>query len=89
MTGVGSGRVLDVPKAAKLPGTALDLWSANGGTNQQWLIAPSDHGTYTIEARSSGDPVDVTGASEADGAAVTQWPRNGGTNQQWQLVAVK
>ena len=69
-------------------GPQIQLWSANGGANQQWLIRPTVNGEYAIESRSSGDVLDDYLKSTSNGAAVDQWPNNGGTNQQWTLTPV-
>jgi len=36
VTGVQSGLCLDVTGAATANGTKVELWTCNGGTNQQW-----------------------------------------------------
>lgn len=85
---MASGKALDVPNVSPMPGTQLDLWTPNGGTNQQWLVVPAGNGGYTLESRSDGDLADIDGASLLMGAQAIQWPPNGGANQSWQLVKV-
>ncbi len=42
MTGVQSGLCLDVTggdaATARANGTAIELWTCNGGSNQQWTL---------------------------------------------------
>jgi hypothetical protein len=39
ISSVNSGQVLDVPAFATTPGTLIEQWPANGGTNQQWTFS--------------------------------------------------
>ena len=70
---------LDAYNNETTPGTKVQIWPCNGGTNQQWNI----NSNGTITGVQSGLCLDVTGASTADGAAVELWTCNGGSNQQW------
>ena len=70
------------------PDTQIQLWTANGGANQQWEVRPTVNGEYAIESRSSGDVMDDYANNTANGAPVVQWPNNGGANQQWILTPV-
>ena len=88
ITGVGSGKALDIPNVTTWPGTQLELWTPNGGTNQQWQIAPNDNGSYTIESRSDGYRLDVWNNSTTDGGLIDVWPAGNTANQQWTLVKV-
>ncbi|MGF1428105.1 RICIN domain-containing protein [Kitasatospora sp. LaBMicrA B282] len=88
ITGVGSGKALEVPAAAPMPGLQLDLGTPTGAADQQWRVIPAAGGGYTLESRADGDLVDVDGASLAFGAQAIQWPPNGGANQSWQLTPV-
>ncbi|MEU6261546.1 RICIN domain-containing protein [Streptomyces sp. NPDC047043] len=87
LTGIGSGKVLDVPDAATRQGVQLQQWSANGGTHQQWQLRPDGDGAYQLYGRKAGLVADVSGGSTTDGAPVVQWTANGGDNQEWTLVA--
>ena len=80
ITGVASGKALDIPFATTTPDTQFHLWTPTGQANQQWQIAPSDNGNYTIESRSNGYNVAISASSTADGAVIIQWPTTGGTN---------
>ena len=37
ITGVQSGLCLDVTSAATANGSAVELWTCTGGSNQQWI----------------------------------------------------
>lgn len=73
-----TGKCLDVSSGSSANGTAAEIWSCNGGTNQQWS-ATSD-GTL----RALGKCLDATGRGTANGTKIEIWDCNGGTNQQWQ-----
>ncbi len=63
------------------PGTKVEIWSCNGGANQQWQL----NANGTITSVQSGLCLDVAGASTANGALVELWTCNGQSNQQWTL----
>ena len=74
-------------QGATADGTAIQLWTAGGGTNQQWL--PSQVGSaYTFTARNSGtECLDVTNRSTANGTRIQQWTCSAGdTAQSFTLV---
>jgi Ricin-type beta-trefoil lectin domain-like len=82
-----SGKVLDVTANSTADGAAIEQWSDNGGTNQQWsLVAVGS--SYKIVNRNSGKVLDVTANSTTNGAVIEQWSDNGGTNQQWSLTTL-
>jgi alpha-galactosidase len=83
-----SGKVLDVAGYSTADGGAIDQWTDNSGTNQQWTLTPVAGGYYRLFNRNSGKVLDVAGYSTADGGKVDQWTDNGGINQQWSLVPV-
>jgi hypothetical protein len=37
LTGVGSGSCLDVTSRATANGAKVEIWTCNGGSNQQWV----------------------------------------------------
>ncbi|GIG63529.1 glycoside hydrolase [Longispora fulva] len=82
LVGVLSGRCLDVTNASQSPGTRVELWDCNGGTNQDW--APTAAG----ELRVYGDLcLDVFDQRTTAGAPIGIWGCNGGDNQKWTLNA--
>ncbi len=76
-----SQKCLDAFNNQTTPGTKVEIWSCNGGANQQWQL--SSNGTIT--GVQSGLCLDVTGASTSNGALVELWTCNGQSNQQWTL----
>ncbi|MCV2458627.1 endo-1,4-beta-xylanase [Streptomyces sp. ICN988] len=78
ITGVGSGRCLDVPNASTADGTQLQLWDCHSGSNQQW--AATDAG----ELRVYGDKC-LDAAGTGNGAKVQIYSCWGGDNQKWRL----
>ena len=78
---VVASNCLDVNNSSTTAGTQLQIWSCNGGANQQWNL----NADGTITGVQSGLCLDVTGGSTADGALVELWTCNGQSNQQWIL----
>jgi glucosylceramidase len=76
ITGYG-GKCVDVAAASSANGAAVQLYTCNGTTAQQWT-AGSD-GTV----RALGKCLDVAAASSADGAKVQLYDCNGTAAQQW------
>lgn len=83
----GSGKCLDARSAATANGTAVQQYSCNNSTAQQWGFTPTGDGFVRIGNRNaSTQVVDVSGTSSADNAVVHLWAYGGGNNQQWQAV---
>ncbi|MFC7531392.1 ricin-type beta-trefoil lectin domain protein [Actinoplanes sp. GCM10030250] len=72
-----AGKCVDVANAATGNGTAIQLYTCNGSTAQQWTRA-SD-GTL----RSLGKCLDTSGPSSADGTVTHLWDCHTGTSQKW------
>jgi hypothetical protein len=83
-----SYKVLDVPAFSNLPGTLIEQWSLNGGTNQQWQVVPYNGNHYVIMNTNSNQVLDVPDFSTSEGTLIEQWPFNGGDNQLWDLYPV-
>lgn len=81
----GGTQCLDANDNGTSSGTKVQLWTCNGGTNQQWRTNPDG----TITGVQSGLCLDVTGgdkpAGNVNGTQVELWTCNGGANQQWRL----
>ncbi len=73
-----SSKCVDVYNNQTANGTKVELWSCNGGANQQWTVGTD--GTL----RALGKCMDITGGSTANNALIELWDCNGGANQQWQ-----
>ncbi len=82
ITGVGSGRCLDVVGQNTTARTAVNIYDCNGQANQAW--------TYTAagELRVYGNSMclDVAGQAVTSPARVQIYPCNGGDNQHWRLT---
>ncbi|MFC5907132.1 glycoside hydrolase [Streptacidiphilus monticola] len=81
LTGVGSGRCLDVPGSKTANGTQLDLWTCNGGSNQAFTLTAS--GTITVYGGGSAKCLDGYQGGTAAGTVVDIYTCNGGANQRW------
>jgi endo-1,4-beta-xylanase len=80
---VGSGKCLDVPNLSTTPGTQLDIWDCNGGSNQTWTHTSANQ--LTVYSGSSQLCLDAFGNGTAAGTKVDAWTCNGGANQQWNV----
>ena len=81
---LGSGKCLDVSNNSTAPGTQLDIWDCNGGSNQIWTRSSSNQ--LTVYSGSSQLCLDAFGQTTA-GTKVDVWSCNGGANQQWNVNA--
>jgi Ricin-type beta-trefoil lectin domain len=72
-------RCLEAYQGATTPGTIVDIYTCNGGTNQQWTV--NSNGTITNNR--SGLCLDVANQGTANGSDVDLWTCNGGANQKW------
>jgi hypothetical protein len=81
--GVGSGRCLDVNGATTTPGTQLQIWDCNGGSNQGWTRTAS--GQLTVYSGSNQRCLDASGNGTSNGTPVVIWNCNGQANQQWRV----
>ncbi|GAA2374316.1 hypothetical protein Cme02nite_03400 [Catellatospora methionotrophica] len=78
ITGVASGRCVDVPGAAATNGLQVQIWTCNGSGAQSWTVGAD--GTI----RALGKCLDVNGGLSADGTKVQIWDCTAGNlNQQW------
>ncbi|WP_127360623.1 RICIN domain-containing protein [Actinacidiphila soli] len=79
LIGAQSGKCLEDPSYSTTNGTAVDLYTCNGGANQKWTV--TDGGT--VVGRQSGLCLDVTGQATANGSPLELYTCNGGANQKW------
>ncbi|WP_037568812.1 glycoside hydrolase family 27 protein [Phaeacidiphilus oryzae] len=82
---VGAGKCLDVPGGSATPGTQVDVWDCNGGSNQIWTRTSS--GQLTVDLAGSRLCLDAYDNQTAPGTKVETWTCNGQTNQQWSVNA--
>jgi hypothetical protein len=80
----GNGLCLDVFGNSTASGAAIDQWTCNGQSNQQFQFVPTSGGYGQLEARNSGDAVAVASGSTAAGTPdIIQQPPSGATSSQW------
>jgi len=78
--GVGSGKCLDVTGASQANGTATEIWTCNGGTNQTWTRSSSQLTVY-----GGTKCLDAFNNQTTPGTKVDIWACTGGANQQWNV----
>jgi hypothetical protein len=61
------------------PGTVVDMFTCNGGSNQRWEWRPNG----TITNAESVLCLDVLNQSTSSGGRVDEYTCNGGANQEW------
>ncbi|MEY9856486.1 hypothetical protein ABH935_002090 [Catenulispora sp. GAS73] len=75
---------LDVYGAAGAAGAAIDQWTCNGQTNQQFQFVPVSGGYGELQAQNSGDDVAVSGGSTTAGQPdIVQQVPNGAASSLW------
>ena len=80
----GSGKCVDARSAASADGTAVQQYTCNGSTAQNWQLVATDSGYYRVNSNLNGaEAWDVTNVSTADSAPIQLWTYSGGNNQQW------
>ncbi|MFI5881156.1 RICIN domain-containing protein [Streptomyces sp. NPDC051554] len=84
----GSGKCVDARSAASADGTAVQQYTCNGSTAQNWQLVATSDGYYRVNSNlNAAEAWDVTGVSTADSALIQLWTYSGGNNQQWLPVA--
>jgi hypothetical protein len=76
-----NGKCLDVTGKGTVNGTLVELWTCNGGTNQQWTAGAGS----SLVGTGSGKCLDDPGSTTTDGTQQEIWTCNGGKNQSWTL----
>lgn len=83
-----TGLVIDDYQKSKTAGTYLDMWPANGGSNQSWTVTNLGNNYIYLTNALSGLAMDVYGGSTSSGAQIDQWPWSDTTNQIWKVVSM-
>jgi Ricin-type beta-trefoil lectin domain-like len=83
-----SGKCVDAAAAATANGTAVQQYTCNGSTAQQWQFrTATDTGYVTVVNKNGSQPAwDVDGPSTADSAVIHLWTDGGWSSQEWQPV---
>ncbi len=75
---------VDVSGNTSTSGAAIDQWTCNGQSNQQFQFVPVSGGYGELQAQNSGDDVAVAGNSTAQGTPdVVQEPVSGASGSLW------
>lgn len=82
------GLCLDVLGNTTTTGAAIDQWTCNGQSNQQFQFVPVSGGFGELQAANSGQDVAVANSGTAAGTPdIVQQTPNGAANSLWQPVA--
>jgi len=76
---------LDVNQGYKTDKTNIQIWEANGTVSQQFKIASTGDGYYTITAEVSGKRLDVAMGKKTSGTNVWQYTANSTDSQKWAI----
>jgi hypothetical protein len=75
---------VDVKGNTTAAGAAIDQWTCNGQSNQQFQFVAGSGGYGSLQARNSGDDVTVTGSATTAGTAdIAQEPASSSASAQW------
>jgi Ricin-type beta-trefoil lectin domain-like len=75
---------LDVYGNTTASGAAIDQWTCNGQSNQQFQFVTGTGGYGALQAQNSGDDVTVTGSATAAGTPdIAQEPASSSASSQW------
>ncbi|WP_225889198.1 RICIN domain-containing protein [Streptomyces resistomycificus] len=78
-----SGKCLDVAGGAKTNGTAVQLYTCNGGAAQKWEVYGDDEGLHLRNVNSL-KCLDVSGTDTANGTKIQIWTCNSSPAQTWE-----
>ena len=84
-----AGNCWDLTGRGTSGGTLVEMWTCNGGANQQFAMSYSQaqNGWLIKPFPLPSMCVDITGGSSANGAAVEIWSCNGGLGQLFKFGA--
>jgi ricin-type beta-trefoil lectin protein/parallel beta helix pectate lyase-like protein len=75
---------LDVSGNVTTAGAAIEQWTCNGQSNQQFQFVAGSGGSGALQAQNSGDDVTVTGSATAAGTPdIAQEPASSSASSQW------
>ncbi len=84
LTVASNSLCLDVYGNSSSAGAAIDQWTCNGQTNQQFQFVPGSGGYGELQAQNSGNDVAVANNSTAAGTPdIVQQAPNGAANSLW------
>jgi Ricin-type beta-trefoil lectin domain-like len=88
---VNSGQLMDTSQAQPADTTAVIQSPSDGGTDQQWTIAPVGDGYYSITSANPGPnntvaSLDIYAFSPTAGTPLQMYHASGGSNQEWSIA---
>ena len=87
VTVAGNSLCLDVYGNSTASGAAIDQWTCNGQTNQQFQFLPGSNGYGELQAQNSGQVIAVANSSTTAGTPdIVQQARNGAANTMWKPI---
>src|SRR4051794_2307695 len=87
ITGVQSGKCVEIPNGSTTTGTQATIATCNGSSRQQWRAEAVSSG-FRLRNVATNLCADVSGASTADGAALIQWTCGTASNQVFTMPDV-
>ncbi|MGW0858863.1 glycoside hydrolase family 27 protein [Streptomyces sp. NPDC002690] len=81
LVSASSQRCLDAEGGETAPGTKIEIWQCNGGTNQAVTLTAGGE----LRLYNGSQCLDAYDNQTAPGTVVQLWNCNGGANQQWRL----
>ncbi|TJZ62318.1 hypothetical protein FAZ15_07375 [Sphingobacterium olei] len=89
ITKLNNSSVVDCNSHYPVNGTAITLWTNNGGgNNQKWLARKTTDGSYIFKSMADTSKViDVENGSSTAGTLIKMYSLHGGNNQKWSLAA--
>ena len=78
--------VWDDPSFSGSPGTNVQLYPSNGGSNQKWTLTSVGNGYYTITNQASDLLLQDPASNTTPGTKLVQSSSSGGTNQKWLIT---
>jgi chitosanase len=79
-----SNTCLDVHGASSTPGSALEIFTCNGGANQKFTATG---GRIQVTIGGVTNCLDAYNGNTGNGTKIIIWPCHSGTNQQWTIGA--
>lgn len=80
-----TSKVLDVQDASTQSGATVQLYTANGGTHQQFIAVDKGDGYYHLTARNSSMVIEIPDSSTDNGAWIKTHEPNADSTQLWRL----
>jgi hypothetical protein len=86
ITNLNSALDLDTPGGSPAPGSIADQENPDGAAGQDWRIAATGTGLFTIVNKGSGLLLGVSGEGVTAGTQALQWTENGTPDHLWTIT---